>query len=321
MRDRQMDLRHAETLGQSCSSSRESERRLPTSFVRDTDEAPWDRESECLARGFLRGVEAREPLGPVAFGECILHLFLGVDLAREPGELLFIEAISRDLGEVGPYANHHFLPFALSSRMSAQVTNPAPAKVPLNSSHACEVGVSVSLLHIVPVNAIDQTFLTRLLLCLEERFLYTGQIERSLRIARTTLNSERNQLFLNTLVTKVATARPPEGGYALAITEFDLYKTSHQFVFGDGSDEHRIATVSLRRLHANFDGEERDDNLLFQRALKESVHNLGHAFGLKHCFNSRCAMYYSNSVYETDNKMSHLCESCERKIRANRTTN
>jgi predicted Zn-dependent protease len=28
----------------------------------------------------------------------------------------------------------------------------------------------------------------------------------------------------------------------------------------------------------------------------------------------RCAMYYSNSIFETDNKMSHFCESCDRRI-------
>jgi archaemetzincin len=171
---------------------------------------------------------------------------------------------------------------------------------------------------IVPVNTIDSSFLSRLALCLEERFLFTCSVEPALRVPQTALNSSRKQLFLNTLLTKVGTVSASAGGYRLAVTEFDLYKTSHQFVFGDASEEHRIACVSLRRLRTDFYGEGADDNLLFQRTLKESVHELGHALGLKHCFNPRCAMYFSSSIYDADNKLSHFCEACERKVRANR---
>ena len=44
------------------------------------------------------------------------------------------------------------------------------------------------------------------------------------------------------------------------------------------------------------------------------IHELGHAFGLRHCYNARCAMYYSNSIFETDNKMPHFCEICDRRF-------
>ena len=171
---------------------------------------------------------------------------------------------------------------------------------------------------LIPINTIDATFVQRLALCLEERFLYSCTVERRLRVPRTALNSVRKQMFLNTLVAKVASATAPVDGLRLAITDFDLYKISHQFVFGDASEEHRVAIVSLHRLRGDFYGEDADENQLFQRALKESVHDLGHALGLKHCFNARCAMYFSNSIYDTDNKLSHFCDTCEKRIRASR---
>jgi archaemetzincin len=176
----------------------------------------------------------------------------------------------------------------------------------------------VGQISIVPINGIDSTFLSRLALCLEERFLFTSVVERTLRVPRSTLNSVRKQMFFNTLVTRVAAIAPPIDGLRLAITDFDMYKISHQFVFGDASEEHRVAVVSLHRLRNDFYGEKNDDNLLFQRTLKEAVHDLGHAIGLKHCFNPRCAMYFSNSIYDTDNKLSHFCETCEKRARANR---
>jgi len=175
----------------------------------------------------------------------------------------------------------------------------------------------VGQISIVPINAMDGDLLERLALCLEERFLFVCRVERIVRVPRTSLNSVRKQMFFNTLVARVAATPPNADGPRLALTDFDLYKTSHQFVFGDASEVQRIAVVSTHRLRSEFYGERGDANLLFQRTLKEAVHNLGHALGLKHCFNARCAMYFSNSIYDTDNKLSHFCETCEKRVRAN----
>jgi archaemetzincin len=171
-------------------------------------------------------------------------------------------------------------------------------------------------LRIVPINAIDMAFLQRLGLCLEERFLYGAAVERALAVPRSAVNSARQQMFVPTLTGKILRQYPGEGGLLLGITDFDLYKTSHRFVFGDADEQRRVAIVSLHRLRGEFYGEDADDNTLFQRTLKECVHELGHAIGLKHCYNARCAMYYSNSIFETDNKMSHFCEVCEKRSRA-----
>jgi archaemetzincin len=172
-------------------------------------------------------------------------------------------------------------------------------------------------IRIVPINTVEAAFLDRLAVCLEERFLVTARVERSLVVPRSTLNATRGQLFVATLMSKVQRAHPDPGALSLALTDFDLYKTSHRFVFGDADDEQGVAVVSIHRLRSEFYCEPSDANLLFQRALKEAIHELGHAFGLKHCYNARCAMYYSNSIFETDNKMPHFCEICDRRL--NRT--
>lgn len=172
---------------------------------------------------------------------------------------------------------------------------------------------------IVPINAIDAGLLTRLALCLEERFLASAFVRATLAMPKTALNAARGQLFFGSLAGRLAATYESRDDLVLGITEFDLYKTSHQFVFGSASEAQHCAVVSLHRLRSEFYGDPPDDNALFQRLLKESVHEIGHALGLRHCYNARCAMYYSNSVFDTDNKYSHFCETCERRSRANRS--
>jgi len=176
----------------------------------------------------------------------------------------------------------------------------------------------VSELSIVPINAIDTGLLTRLGLCLEERFLYRCVVRTPLSVPKTILNNVRKQLFFGSIAAKISAAYELRDEIVLGVTDFDLYKTSHQFIFGSSSPTQRCAVVSIHRLRAEFYGEKSDENALFQRLLKEAVHEIGHTLGLKHCYNARCAMYYSNSIFDTDNKHSQFCDACDKRSRANR---
>jgi len=46
----------------------------------------------------------------------------------------------------------------------------------------------------------------------------------------------------------------------------------------------------------------------------EAVHELGHAFGLQHCGNPECVMFFSNSIMDTDRKGWHLCQQCRARL-------
>jgi archaemetzincin len=176
----------------------------------------------------------------------------------------------------------------------------------------------VGELSIVPINAVDAGLLTRLGLCLEERFLFRAVVRGSLALPKSALNSVRKQLFFGSVAAKLGAVFESRDDIVLGVTEFDLYKTSHQFIFGSSNPGQRCAVVSLNRLRAEFYGEPADENALFQRLLKESVHEIGHTLGLKHCYNARCAMYYSNSIFDTDNKHSQFCDVCDKRSRASR---
>jgi archaemetzincin len=82
------------------------------------------------------------------------------------------------------------------------------------------------------------------------------------------------------------------------------------FVFGEAQLGGRAALVSVRRLRQEFYGLAPDKAMLYARAEKEVLHELGHTLGLVHCRSFECVMRFSNSIEEVDLKSSDFCESC-----------
>jgi predicted Zn-dependent protease len=50
--------------------------------------------------------------------------------------------------------------------------------------------------------------------------------------------------------------------------------------------------------------------LLWDRLVKESVHELGHVLGLRHCPDWRCVMASTHDVERLDLKGEEYCPSC-----------
>jgi predicted Zn-dependent protease len=96
------------------------------------------------------------------------------------------------------------------------------------------------------------------------------------------------------------TNNPDSNTKILAICNFDAYSDELNFVFGEAHLGGRIAAVYLPRLRDEFYVKKSDTKKLFeQRVIKEAVHELGHAFGLSHCENSKCVTHFSNSLQDT----------------------
>ena len=86
----------------------------------------------------------------------------------------------------------------------------------------------------------------------------------------------------------------------LDIVDHDLFVPELNFVFGQAGS--KAAIISLTPLRQTFYRLPEDSNLFHQRVFTEAVHELGHTYGLEHCGNSRCVMFFSNSIVETDRK-------------------
>jgi archaemetzincin len=96
----------------------------------------------------------------------------------------------------------------------------------------------------------------------------------------------------------------------LGVTSADLFAPVLTYVFGEAQLDGRAAVVSIHRLCPEVYGLPSDDVLLFERLLKEAIHELGHTFGLIHCVNASCVMHASTYVEEIDLKTAEFCTGC-----------
>ncbi len=136
------------------------------------------------------------------------------------------------------------------------------------------------------------------------------------RIPRESYNPLRKQYLSTSLLYKLLeTNELRDYGKILGITDRDLYVPGLNFVFGEALLNGKAAVISLHRLRPEFYGKKANKKLFFERALKEAIHELGHTFGLGHCKNRRCVMYFSNSIYDTDVKGYDFCPRCRAKLK------
>ncbi len=106
------------------------------------------------------------------------------------------------------------------------------------------------------------------------------------------------------------------GEKILGITSVDLFVPVLTYVFGEAQLGGTAGVVSTYRLDNTIYGLPEDKFLLFDRTLKECVHELGHTFGLYHCRAIDCAMHTSTTAEDIDIKGTTVCIDCRSRMDA-----
>lgn len=132
----------------------------------------------------------------------------------------------------------------------------------------------------------------------------------SLDDSEVALDPARGQHNSMILLARLSEQVPADAARVLGVTDKDIFIPVLSFVFGQAQLNGRIAIVSLARLRQEFYGLSPDEGLFLDRSAKESLHELGHTFGLIHCADLRCVMSLSTTIAQVDAKTSRFCESC-----------
>jgi archaemetzincin len=105
-----------------------------------------------------------------------------------------------------------------------------------------------------------------------------------------------------------------DGNKTLGLFSVDLFIPILTYIFGQAFLNGRSGIASFYRLSNERYGINTDNKLIHDRFQKEVVHELGHTFGLVHCYNSTCVMRASTYVEDIDQKTVNLCPRCRKEI-------
>ena len=171
----------------------------------------------------------------------------------------------------------------------------------------------MKLLQLVRVGGCDPRTLDRIGEPLSQRVGVPWDVLPTVLNIDFALHAERQQYHSTEILAQLRELKTPETWRLLGISDCDLYIPILTFVFGEAEMGGTAALVSTHRLRQEFYGLPVDEELFYDRVLKEAVHELGHTLDLRHCEDYRCAMASSHAVEWIDLKAANLCDLCTEK--------
>jgi archaemetzincin len=127
-------------------------------------------------------------------------------------------------------------------------------------------------------------------------------------------HGERQQYHSSEILGRMQGLLRNDSWRILGVAAVDLYIPILTYVFGEAQMGGPCALLSTHRLRQEFYGLPADPTILFERLVKEAVHEVGHTLNLTHCDEYSCAMASSHAVEWIDLKDIGLCLNCRRLI-------
>lgn len=137
------------------------------------------------------------------------------------------------------------------------------------------------------------------------------RVTRNMPVPEGSYERNRNQFNSTRILGEILRQAPTDAIKIVGIIDKDLCIPILTFVFGEAQLGGVASIVSIARLRQEFHGLSPDDGILYERLVKEALHELGHNFGLIHCSDRECVMYLSNTVRDVDRKKTTYCGSCD----------
>jgi len=172
-------------------------------------------------------------------------------------------------------------------------------------------------LAIIPVGSVPKAFCRELGAAVSEVVERPFEVLQSLADPQYAFNPARQQYHSTAVVRRVSNAiNKKKHAMGVGLVDVDLFMPDLNFVFGEADRAERAAVVSLARMEPGFYGRAPDHALTLRRVAAEVLHEIGHVFGLPHCQNDSCAMFFANTLSDTDRKRPRFCDTCRERLLA-----
>ncbi len=163
---------------------------------------------------------------------------------------------------------------------------------------------------LLPMGSVDEETIAAIGSAVEQTFGLEVRRLEALGVPEYSFNRERSQYSSELILRATAREAPAEAFRVLVVTDVDLFIPMLTFVFGQAQLNGRASVVSTARLRQEFYGLAQNRRVLLRRVVKESLHELGHTFGLTHCLDRSCLMSVATAITQIDTKGEALCRGC-----------
>ncbi len=124
------------------------------------------------------------------------------------------------------------------------------------------------------------------------------------------LDQNRHQHHSTMILEQLAANTPPRAIRVIAIAQVDLFIPILTHVYGEAQLGGTACIVSTFRLNEGRSGMNISRKYM-DRIVKETIHELGHTFNLRHCPEDTCIMHYCRNEEDVDRKSDRLCRYCK----------
>jgi archaemetzincin len=168
----------------------------------------------------------------------------------------------------------------------------------------------VKPVYVLPIGEVEEAFLGAMEHCLRRTYQLEAVRLPAFPEPRDAFDGVRGQFGAIPILHKLVAACPPDAVRLLGITECDLFIPMLSFIYGQAQLSGRVALLSIARLKQEFYGLPADRTITVERTVKETLHELGHTFGLTHCLDKGCPMALSTTIQQLDGPTAVYCPGC-----------
>lgn len=166
---------------------------------------------------------------------------------------------------------------------------------------------------IAPLGDADYFQINKLSTLLAGKFGHTVDILQGVKMPDEAYNLIKGQYYSTVILQKLEMLKASDKEKIIGIMEDDIYNARNHVLPFDVDTIAGAGLLSMYHLKQQFYGLPEDEKLIYHRLVKEASRIIGMLFKIPLCRNPKCVMYYSNDMYDVDQKGDRFCDICKRR--------